>query len=75
MLPTVNDKIEHFLSAYLGLADHRRWQGKVDAKLKHAKNLITQLSGSKIGRKFGRSKEEKTSPHRNISKAVVDVDV
>lgn len=64
MLPTMNDKIEHFLSAYLGLSDHRRWQGKVDAKLKHAKTLIKQLSESKIGKRFGKSKEAKTSPNR-----------
>lgn len=39
MLPTDSEKIEHFLSAHLGLADHRRWHAKVTEKLKQTKRL------------------------------------
>jgi hypothetical protein len=46
MLPTVSDKIEHFLSAHLGLADSRKWQGRVDEKLKSSKKLIKKVSES-----------------------------
>ncbi len=55
MLPTVNDKIEHFFSAYLGFADQRRWHTKVDTKLKAAKKIIQQLTQSKEGQQFGKS--------------------
>lgn len=44
MLPSVPEKVEHFLSAYLGLADKRRWQGKVDAKLQAVKTAIARLA-------------------------------
>lgn len=40
MLPTVSDKIEHFLSAYLGLVDPHKWLKKVDNKLKKIKAVI-----------------------------------
>lgn len=43
MLPTVGDRIEHFLSAYLGLSDERRWRSKVDNKLKRVKSAIQGL--------------------------------
>lgn len=43
MLPTFSDKIEHFLSAYLGLSDERRWRSRVENKLKRAKSAIQDL--------------------------------
>jgi len=47
MLPTVSDKIEHFLSAFLGLTDSRKWATKVDNKLKKSKEIIQKLSHDK----------------------------
>jgi hypothetical protein len=44
MLPTVNDKIEHFLTAFLGLSDGRKWAAKVDNKLKKSKSAIKKLT-------------------------------
>lgn len=44
MLPTCADKIEHFLSAYLGLADERKWKTKVDNKLRQIKSNISKLT-------------------------------
>lgn len=43
MLPTTNDKIEHFLSAHLGLSDTRKWQKKVEQKLKKIKSVIREV--------------------------------
>jgi hypothetical protein len=43
MLPTAADKIEHFLSAHLGLTDQRKWQRKVEAKLKKIKSVIKEV--------------------------------
>lgn len=43
MLPTAADKIEHFLSAHLGLTDARKWQRKVEAKLKKIKSVIKDV--------------------------------
>lgn len=44
MLPTNNDKIEHFFSAFLGLTDERKWLKRVDNKLKKAKMIIKELA-------------------------------
>jgi hypothetical protein len=47
MLPTAGDKMEHFLSAHLGLTDQRKWQRKVESKLKKIKSVIKEVgSGS-----------------------------
>ncbi len=43
MLPSNNDKIEHFISAYLGLTDPRRWQPKVDNRLKFTKAAMKEV--------------------------------
>eukprot|EP00981_Chlorochromonas_danica_P010625 scaffold3290_cov165-Ochromonas_danica.AAC.68 len=44
MLPTPPEKVEHFLSAYLGLSDKRRWQQKVEKKVQAMKAVIAQLT-------------------------------
>jgi hypothetical protein len=46
MLPTVSDKIEHFLSAQLGLTDVRKWQRKVDMKLVKIKSVIKAVGAA-----------------------------
>ena len=43
MLPTANDKMEHFLSAHLGLTDNRKWQRKVESKLRKIKSVIKEV--------------------------------
>jgi hypothetical protein len=47
MVPTNLDKIEHFLSAYLGLTDERKWLVKVDMKLKKSRLAIQQAATRK----------------------------
>lgn len=44
MLPTASDKMEHFLSAHLGLTDVRKWQRKVESKLKKIKSTIKEVA-------------------------------
>mmetsp|Transcript_11163 Transcript_11163/g.24795 ORF Transcript_11163/g.24795 Transcript_11163/m.24795 type:complete len:503 (-) Transcript_11163:51-1559(-) len=46
LLPTASDKIEHFLSAQLGLTDPAQWQPRVDAKLQKIKSSIRELAHS-----------------------------
>jgi len=48
MLPTLPEKVEHFLSAYLGLADKRRWQQKVEMKLQAVKVAIAKLTNDQM---------------------------
>lgn len=43
MLPTASDKMEHFLSAHLGLTDNRKWQRRVENKLKKIKSVIKEV--------------------------------
>jgi hypothetical protein len=43
MLPTNQEKIEHFFTAFLGLNDERKWFPKVDNKLKKMKSLIMDI--------------------------------
>lgn len=43
MLPTTQDKIEHFFTAFLGLTDERKWFPKVDNKLKIMKSFIKDV--------------------------------
>jgi hypothetical protein len=62
MLPTAPEKVEHFLSAYLGLSDKRRWAIKVEAKLFSAKAAIAQVNG-----RLGRSKEKERRQGRPAS--------
>lgn len=44
MLPTASDKMEHFLSAHMGLTDVRKWQRKVESKLKKIKSTIKEVA-------------------------------
>lgn len=44
MLSTMPEKVEHFLSAYLGLADKRRWQQKVERKQEAIQLTMAQLT-------------------------------
>ncbi|RYH31487.1 hypothetical protein EON65_02515 [archaeon] len=44
MLPTVPEKMAHFLSAYLGLTDRRKWHHKVERKLQTVKQTIALLT-------------------------------
>lgn len=46
MLPSKIEKIEHFLSAYLGLTDDRRWLGKIEKKIKKSQSAL--LAAPKI---------------------------
>ena len=48
-LPTPAEKVQHFLSAHLGLADSSKWFGKVDARLKFIKNLASSLGSNRTG--------------------------
>ncbi len=43
MLPTASDKMEHFLSAHLGLTDNRKWQRKVESKLRKIRSVIREV--------------------------------
>lgn len=45
LLPTAADKMEHFLSAYLGLTDQRKWQRRVERKLIQIKSTIKDVGG------------------------------
>ena len=54
MLPTASDKMEHFLTAFMGLTDQRKWQRKVEAKLKKIKSTIKEVgTGSSPPRRPG----------------------
>ncbi len=44
ILPTLTEKIEHFLSAFLGLTDQRKWFSKVQRKLKTASSAIKDVA-------------------------------
>lgn len=60
MLPTASDKMEHFLSAHLGLTDQRKWQRKVENKLKKIKSVIKEVgSPSPPKRPSSAAKERK----------------
>lgn len=61
MLPTAGDKMEHFLSAHLGLTDQRKWQRKVEAKLRKIKGVIKEVGDPSHG-----GKQRPTSPARPI---------
>ena len=45
LLPTAADKMEHFLSAHLGLTDQRKWQRRVERKLSQIKSTIKGVGG------------------------------
>ena len=63
MLPTASDKIEHFFSAHLGLTDTRKWQKKVDNKLKKIKSTIKEV-GSASPPKHKSTGNTKPSVHK-----------
>lgn len=44
ILPSVSEKMEHFLSAFLGLTDQRKWFSKVQRKLKTASSAIKDVA-------------------------------
>eukprot|EP01031_Cornospumella_fuschlensis_P039340 gene39340-47885_t len=44
MLPSVPEKMSHFLSAFLGLTDRRKWHHKVERKLQAVKRTIALLT-------------------------------
>jgi hypothetical protein len=43
-LPTTTERITHFLSAFLGLTDQRKWFTKVQKKLKNATIAIKEVA-------------------------------
>lgn len=47
VLPSPTEKIEHFLSAFLGLSDTKKWLNLVEKKLKLSKQIIKELADEK----------------------------
>jgi hypothetical protein len=60
MLPTAGDKMEHFLSAHLGLTDQRKWQRKVESKLKKIKSVIKEVGSGSPPRRPGSATARKS---------------
>ena len=47
-LPTTQEKIEHFFTAYLGLTDAENWKTKIEQKLQVAKEAIAKVKNVKV---------------------------
>jgi hypothetical protein len=64
LLPTAQEKIEHFLSAYLGLADERKWTKKVQQKIKAVKAEINDATHDNTGGATSPSRKQGSPLHR-----------
>eukprot|EP01035_Chromulina_nebulosa_P018529 gene18529-24248_t len=58
IFPSANEKIEHFLSAHLGLTDYRKWEKTVDKKQKYTKELVKGLISSNSMRSISSNVEK-----------------
>lgn len=79
IVPTPGEKIEHFLSAYLGLTDTRRWKAKVDNRMKFTKAAMKGIREESAAATLQASLDERkktgelfvnpNSPHGKAMKA------